>query len=245
VPLALRLRASCPSQRSVPPPCRPGVAKQARLGRRISPGGSLRVAWVVRVSLSRSTQRYSKPSKSNTYSSECGERSSKKFTRSPSTLSAYSQTHPPYWTFSGLGDCPNNLILSFPSSEKVPTPVYTDTEAALFTEVRGRHVLRTASLPHSPKLNFRFTEFCELGTDLVLRRLRVLALDRWCGTIPDPYASARHRREGRPRDAYASRRPRPPDPESMSPRRPRRGWRSLVRYLPRRRRPSTHTRGRR
>ena len=28
----------------------PGVAKQVRLGRRISPGGSLRVAWVVRVS---------------------------------------------------------------------------------------------------------------------------------------------------------------------------------------------------
>jgi hypothetical protein len=73
VPLALRLRASYPSKRSVPPPCRPGVAKQARLGRRISPGGSLWVAWVVRVSLSRSTQCYSKPSKSNTYSSECWE----------------------------------------------------------------------------------------------------------------------------------------------------------------------------
>ena len=149
VPLARWLRASCPSQRSVPPPCRPGVAKQARLGRRISPGGSLRVAWVVRVSLSRSAQRYPKPSGSNTYSSECRKRSCAKFTRSPSTLSIYSQTHSPYWTFSGLGDCPNNLIFPFPSSEKVPTPVYTDTEAALFTlsylgELRIDGVLRSS-----------------------------------------------------------------------------------------------------
>src|SRR5215208_7083906 len=30
-----------------------------------------------------------------------------------------------------------HLGLSFPSSEKVPTPLYTDTEAALFTEVEG------------------------------------------------------------------------------------------------------------
>jgi hypothetical protein len=73
VPLALGLRASCPSQRSVPPPCRPGVAKQARSGRRRSPGGSLWVAWVLRMSLSRSTQRYLKPSESNTYSCECWE----------------------------------------------------------------------------------------------------------------------------------------------------------------------------
>src|SRR5215211_2814122 len=96
VPLALGLRASCPSQRSVPPPCRPGVAKQARLGRRISPGGSLRVAWVVRVSLSRSTQRFTRspPDQTHTHLS-AGKRSSAKYTPSPSTLAAYSQTHPP------------------------------------------------------------------------------------------------------------------------------------------------------
>jgi hypothetical protein len=40
--------------------------------------------------------------------------------------------------YSGLGDCPNNLILSFPSPQKVPPPVYTGTEAALFTEVPRR-----------------------------------------------------------------------------------------------------------
>jgi hypothetical protein len=72
-------------------------------------------------------------------------RSSAKETRSPSTLAAYSQTHPPYWTLSGLGDCPNDLIRSFPSSEKVSTLVYTDAEAALFTEVPRRVVLRSSS----------------------------------------------------------------------------------------------------
>ena len=122
VPLALRLRASCPSQRSVPPPCRPGVAKQARLGRRISPGGSLWVAWVVRVSSQAAHNvTRSPPDQTHTHPS-AGKRSSAKYTRSPSTLAAYSLTRPPYWTFSGLGDCPNDLIRSFPSSEKVATP---------------------------------------------------------------------------------------------------------------------------
>jgi hypothetical protein len=95
VPLALGLRASCPSQRSVPPPCRPGVAKQVRLGRRRTPGGSLWVAWVVRVSLSRSTQRYPGPPDQTPTHASAGKRSCAKETRSPSTLAAYSQTHSP------------------------------------------------------------------------------------------------------------------------------------------------------
>jgi hypothetical protein len=145
VPLALLLRASCPSQRSVPPPCRPGVAKQARLGRRISPGGSLRATWVVRVSLSLSTQGYPKPSGSNTYSSECREAEFREGNTIPiDSLSLFSKLTRFSGPFAGLGDCPNNLILSFPSSEKVPTPVYTNTQAALFTGVRRRSVLRTS-----------------------------------------------------------------------------------------------------
>jgi hypothetical protein len=91
VPLALQLRASCPSQRSVPPPCRPGVAKQARLGRRIGPGGSLRAAWVVRVS-SQAAQNITRSPPDLTHTHPSAEkRSSAKETRSPSTLSAYSQ----------------------------------------------------------------------------------------------------------------------------------------------------------
>jgi hypothetical protein len=90
VPLALLLRASCPSQRSVPPSCRPGVAKQARLGRWISPGGSLRVAWVVRVSSQAAHNvTRSPPDQTHTHPS-AGKRSSTKYTRSPSTLAAYS-----------------------------------------------------------------------------------------------------------------------------------------------------------
>ena len=46
--------------------------------------------------------------------------------------------------YSGLGDCPNNPILSLPSPQKMPTPVYTDTEAALFTEVPRRQILRNS-----------------------------------------------------------------------------------------------------
>jgi hypothetical protein len=42
----------------------------------------------------------------------------------PSTLLACPQNHPPYCAFSGLGDCPNNLILTFLSPEKVPTRIY-------------------------------------------------------------------------------------------------------------------------
>jgi len=44
--------------------------------------------------------------------------------RSPSTLSGCSQNRPPYCTFSGLGDCPNKIILPFPSPEEVPTLMY-------------------------------------------------------------------------------------------------------------------------
>ena len=75
-----------------------------------------------------------------------------KETRSASTLSECSQNRGPYCTFSGLGDCPNNLILPFPSPEKLPTRTYevitgvycfsyfppsADTEAAIFTAVSG------------------------------------------------------------------------------------------------------------
>jgi hypothetical protein len=39
-----------------------------------------------------------------------------------STLSSCSQNRPPYCAFSGLGDCPNNIILSFPSPEETQYP---------------------------------------------------------------------------------------------------------------------------
>jgi hypothetical protein len=45
-------------------------------------------------------------------------------TRSASTPSGCSQNRGPYCTFSGLGDCPNKIILPFPSPEEVPTPIY-------------------------------------------------------------------------------------------------------------------------
>jgi len=113
VPLALLLRASCPSQRSVPPSCRPGVAKQARLGRWISPGGSLRVAWVVRVSSQAAHNvTRSPPDQTHTHPS-AGKRSSTKYTRSPSTLAAYSQTHPHTGPFRGSAIVPTiSFVLS-------------------------------------------------------------------------------------------------------------------------------------
>jgi hypothetical protein len=37
---------------------------------------------------------------------------------------SFSRTYPPYGVFSGLGGCPNNLILSLPSPEEVPTLIY-------------------------------------------------------------------------------------------------------------------------
>ena len=40
------------------------------------------------------------------------------------TLSECSQNRPPYCIFSGLGDCPNKIILPFPSPEKC-LPLYT------------------------------------------------------------------------------------------------------------------------
>jgi hypothetical protein len=43
-------------------------------------------------------------------------------THDPHRLSACSQTHPLCCDFSGLGDCPNKLILPFPGPEKVPNP---------------------------------------------------------------------------------------------------------------------------
>ena len=42
----------------------------------------------------------------------------------PSTLSSCSQNRQPYCAFSGLGDCPNNIILSFPSPEEASTLTY-------------------------------------------------------------------------------------------------------------------------
>src|SRR5918995_4575376 len=41
----------------------------------------------------------------------------------PSTLSECSQNRQPKCAFSGLGDCPNNLLLPFPSPEKVAARV--------------------------------------------------------------------------------------------------------------------------
>jgi hypothetical protein len=35
--------------------------------------------------------------------------------------------------FSGLGDCPNNLILPFPSPEKVPTPSVVRSSRSVIT----------------------------------------------------------------------------------------------------------------
>ena len=40
------------------------------------------------------------------------------------TLSEYSQNRRPYCIFSGLGDCPNKIILPFPSPEKMPTLIH-------------------------------------------------------------------------------------------------------------------------
>jgi hypothetical protein len=40
----------------------------------------------------------------------------------PSTFSSCSQNRSPYCAFSGLGDCPNNIILSFPSPEDAHYP---------------------------------------------------------------------------------------------------------------------------
>jgi hypothetical protein len=152
-PLALRLGASCPSQRSVPPPCRPGVVKQARLGLRTSLGGSLRVAWVIRVSsqVAHNVTR-SPPDQTHTPPS-AGKRSSAKYTRSPSTLSLFSNSPPIQDLFAAQRLSQRNLIRSFPSSEKVPTPIYGHG---------GSLIHRSTWKGHSPRLNFRFTEFYEV-----------------------------------------------------------------------------------
>ena len=52
-----------------------------------------------------------------------------------SGIGIYEVRGPPL--YSGLGDCPNYLILSFPSPKRCP-PVYTDTEAASFSQVPKR-----------------------------------------------------------------------------------------------------------
>jgi hypothetical protein len=143
VPLALRLRASCPSQRSVPPPCRQGVAKQVRLGRRRSPGGSLRVAWVVRVSSQAAHNVTRSPPDQTPIHASAGTRSSAKCTRFPSTLAAYSQTHPHTGPLRSSAIVPTQSPSFFPELRRgAYTPVYTNTEAALFTGVRGRKILR-------------------------------------------------------------------------------------------------------
>src|SRR5687768_3768555 len=82
-------------------------------------------------------------------------------------LSECSQNRPPYCTFSGLGDCPNKIILPFPSPEEVPTLVYeriarmdylrygplrADTETTLFTAIPGHagSLNSRSGIPHSP-----------------------------------------------------------------------------------------------
>ena len=84
---------------------------------------------------------------------------STKETRSASTLSECSQNRGPYCCFSGLGDCPNNLILPFPSPEKLPTRTYERSPRVDYSW----HVLPSADTeadsglsailaPHSPAL---------------------------------------------------------------------------------------------
>jgi hypothetical protein len=152
VPLALRLRASCPSQRSVPPPCRPGVAKQVRLGRRRSPGGSLRVAWVVRVSSQAAHNVARSPPDQTPIHASAGKRSSAKCTRSPSNLSQpILKLTPHTGPFRGSAIVPTQSPSFFPELLiGAYTPVYTNTEAALFTGVRGSEILGTSPTTRPP-----------------------------------------------------------------------------------------------
>jgi hypothetical protein len=61
-----------------------------------------------------------------------------KQTRSAPTLSGCSQNRGPYCTFSGLGDCPNKIILPFPSPEVVPTPIYVSIHQLDYSATSSR-----------------------------------------------------------------------------------------------------------
>ena len=147
MPLALRLRASCPSQRSVPPPCRPGVAKQVRLGRRRSPGGSLRSSLGGPCVISSSTQRYPKPSGSHTYSCECWEAEFREVHTIPIDSRSLFSNSPPYWTLSGLGDCPNTISIFLSRAPKrcLHSRIY-EHGGSLIHRVRGSGILRTVGV---------------------------------------------------------------------------------------------------
>jgi hypothetical protein len=68
----------------------------------------------------------------------------------PSTLSSCSQNRPPYCAFSGLGDCPNNIILSFPSPEEAQYP-YIRGHPSGWTVLDTLRRGRTPRQPYSPK----------------------------------------------------------------------------------------------
>src|SRR5215208_2761570 len=64
---------------------------------------------------------------------------------------------------SGLGDCPNNLIHSFPSPEKVPPPVYT--RASYGPSTMG-HIAQMALLQESYGLLVKFVLITGVPTTL-------------------------------------------------------------------------------
>ena len=146
VPLALRLRASCPSQRSATTvPFR--VAKQVRLGRRRSPGGSLRVAgWSV-CHLKQHTTLPEALRITHLFMRVLGSGVPRRRTRSPSTLAAYSQTHPHTGPFRGSAIVPTQSPSFFPSSEEVPTLPYIRTRRQPYSpECGGSGILRTSGV---------------------------------------------------------------------------------------------------
>src|SRR5687767_3008989 len=65
--------------------------------------------------------------------------------------------------YSGLGDCPNNLIHSFPSPEKVPTPVYT---SASYRPTTMGHIAHLALLQESYGLLVKFVLITGVPTTL-------------------------------------------------------------------------------
>jgi hypothetical protein len=64
---------------------------------------------------------------------------------------------------SGLGDCPNNLIHSFPSPQKVPTPVYT---RASYGPTTMGHIAHLALLQESYGLRIKFVLITGVPTTL-------------------------------------------------------------------------------
>src|SRR5215211_5088648 len=80
-----------------------------------------------------------------------------KETRSASTLSECSQNRGSYCSFSGLGDCPNNLILPFPSPQKVPTRTYERIPQMDYSDTWASHSSPRAcsrSLPKRPLIGW-------------------------------------------------------------------------------------------